>query len=79
MDQLNARESERMNWCLADVASIHGEMPWAKRHGPWNKKKTPLIFPDENPTAARQLSRLPPGRLSIASIRSIASQRRTEC
>jgi hypothetical protein len=41
-----------MNWCLADVAQAHGELPWAKGVGPWNEKKTPLIFPDQNPTGA---------------------------
>jgi type II secretion system protein D len=51
IERINVRESERMNWCLADVAAVHGEMPWAKGTGPWNKNKTPVIFPDADPTA----------------------------
>lgn len=50
VERFNARESERMNWCLADVASLHGELPWAKGMGPWNKTPTPIIFPDQDPT-----------------------------
>jgi general secretion pathway protein D len=50
IEMINAKETERMNWCLADVAQVHGELPWAKGVGPWNEKKTPVIFPDQDPT-----------------------------
>jgi type II secretory pathway component GspD/PulD (secretin) len=50
IEMINAKETERMNWCLADVAEAHGELPWAKGVGPWNKPPTPLIFPDQDPT-----------------------------
>jgi type II secretory pathway component GspD/PulD (secretin) len=50
IERLNARESERMNWCLADVANVHGDVSWAKGSGPWDGKTTPLIFPDQDPT-----------------------------
>jgi len=50
IEMINAKETERMNWCLADVAEAHGELPWAKGVGPWNKLRTPLIFPDQDPT-----------------------------
>lgn len=50
IEWINSRETARMNWCLADVADAHGEVPWAGGEGAWNEKKTPLIFPDEDPT-----------------------------
>jgi type II secretion system protein D len=55
VERLNALESERMNWCLADVASIHGDVSWARGSGPWDRPTTPMIFPDQDPTG-----RVPP-------------------
>jgi general secretion pathway protein D len=49
---LNMRESERMNWCLADVYSIHGDAERFTSAGACNPENTsPLIFPDDNPAA----------------------------
>ncbi|MCE9526647.1 MAG: hypothetical protein K8R36_11400 [Planctomycetales bacterium] len=46
---LNQRESERMNWCLADVVNIHGEVPYITSNAAVNSSAAPLIFPDETP------------------------------
>jgi type II secretion system protein D len=56
VDRLNARETERMSWCLADVANVHGELPWAKGTGPFNRKPSAMIFPDENPTGREPIA-----------------------
>lgn len=46
---LGSRESQRMNWCLADVANLHGEVPFAGSRGPYDGTQSPIIFPDEQP------------------------------
>jgi type II secretion system protein D len=43
----NQRESERMSWCLADVANIHGEVPYITGNAGVNQHESPLIFPDD--------------------------------
>jgi general secretion pathway protein D len=43
----NQRESERMSWCLADVANIHGEVPYITGNAGVNAHASPLIFPDD--------------------------------
>lgn len=50
IERINAIESERMNWCLADVANVHGDVSWARGSGPWDNRTTPMIFPDQDPT-----------------------------
>lgn len=47
---LGSRESQRMNWCLADVANLHGEVPFAGSRGPYDGTQSPIIFPDEQPS-----------------------------
>lgn len=50
IDWINARESERMSWCVADIVNIHG--PVAMGGNPaFNAGPTPLIFPDLQPGA----------------------------
>jgi type II secretion system protein D len=48
IEAINAREAERMNWCLADVADVHGIIPGA--NGMVKSVSTQTIFPDANPT-----------------------------
>ena len=43
----NQRESERMSWCLADVANLHGEVPYITGNAAVNQQSSPLIFPDD--------------------------------
>jgi general secretion pathway protein D len=45
---LNMRESERMHWCLADVANIHGNAQHFTSSGDAGIN-TPTIFPDVTP------------------------------
>lgn len=59
---LNMRESERLHWCLADVANIHGQAQnFTSSADPG--LQTPVIFPDETPTPEGLVSpeNLPPG------------------
>jgi general secretion pathway protein D len=46
----NARESERMSWCLADLVNIHGPVGMGG-HPAYNLEGPPLIFPDLTPAA----------------------------
>lgn len=59
---LNMRESERMHWCLADVANIHGQAQnFTSSADPG--LQTPVIFPAETPTPEGLVApeSLPPG------------------
>lgn len=45
---LNTRESQRLHWCLADVANLHGQAQnFTSSMDPG--LQTPVIFPDEDP------------------------------
>lgn len=45
---LNMRESQRMHWCLADVANVHGQAQnFTSSADPG--LQTPVIYPDETP------------------------------
>lgn len=45
---LNMRESERLHWCLADVANVHGQAQnFTSSADPG--LQTPVIYPDETP------------------------------
>lgn len=45
---LNMRESERLHWCLADVANVHGQAQHFTSSGD-SGISTPTIYPDETP------------------------------
>jgi general secretion pathway protein D len=51
IDWINARESERMSWCVADIVNIHGPVQLGGNPA-FNAGPTPLIFPDMDPSAA---------------------------
>jgi type II secretion system protein D len=46
----NARESERMSWCIADLVNIHGPVGLSGNPA-FNMAPSDLIFPDLDPTA----------------------------
>jgi len=48
IDWINARESERMSWCVADLVNIHGPVPLGGNPA-FNSGPTPVIFPDLQP------------------------------
>jgi len=50
IDWINARETERMSWCVADIVNIHGPVP-VSGNPAFNSGGTPLIFPDLQPGA----------------------------
>jgi type II secretion system protein D len=50
IDWINARESERMSWCVADIVNIHGPVPMSGNPA-FNSDPTPLIYPDLQPGA----------------------------
>lgn len=50
IEWINARESERMSWCVADIVNIHGPVTMAGNPA-FNSAGTPLIFPDMQPGA----------------------------
>lgn len=61
---LSQRESERMSWCLADVANVHGEVPYITSNAAGLGPTSPLIFPDENPSMPEEV--VPPPFPGIA-------------
>jgi len=48
IDWINAREGQRMSWCLADLVNIHGPVPFPG-NPMFNPSPTPLIYPDIDP------------------------------
>ena len=58
---LNQRESERMSWCLADVANVHGEVPYITSNTSGLGPTSPLIFPDEHPGTPEEVPLPAPG------------------
>lgn len=48
IEWMNARESERMSWCIADVVNIHGPVGMSGNPA-FNGMESPLIFPDVTP------------------------------
>lgn len=45
LNWLKQTESERMSWCLADVAEIDGDRGYARGYGKWGSMNTNRIFP----------------------------------
>jgi general secretion pathway protein D len=53
---LNARETERMSWCIADIVNIHGPVQGTLSGNPgYNMPPSDVIFPDIDPTAPTPL------------------------
>jgi type II secretion system protein D len=53
IDWINARESERMSWCVADVVNIHGPVP-VNSHSIFGDYGPPIIYPDGQPGSPTQ-------------------------
>ena len=53
IDWINARESERMSWCVADVVNIHGPVP-INSHSIFGDYGPPVIYPDGEPGGPSQ-------------------------
>ncbi|MCA9175609.1 MAG: hypothetical protein KDB14_14090 [Planctomycetales bacterium] len=51
LEWVKQRESERMSWCLADIVEMHGNVGLSGGHGLWGPATSPMIYPDEQPTA----------------------------
>ncbi len=49
-DVIKQVESSRMSWCLADVLNIHGDVGLSGGNGLWGPAKSPVIYPDVQPT-----------------------------
>jgi hypothetical protein len=60
VEWMNQRESERLSWCLSDVANIHGATTLSATQGEWNKSSSPLMFPDSQPTLNETLPAVNP-------------------
>jgi hypothetical protein len=56
---LNARESERMSWCIADIVNIHGPVGMGGNPA-FNAQPSDVIFPDLDPTAPKPTPASPP-------------------
>jgi general secretion pathway protein D len=53
---LNARETARMSWCIADIVNIHGPVQGVLSGNPaFNTHPSDVIFPDIDPTAPATL------------------------
>jgi hypothetical protein len=50
IEWMNIRESERMNWCLADIANIHGANSLSAGANRGINPQSPIIFPDTDPS-----------------------------
>jgi hypothetical protein len=48
VEWMNARETERMSWCVADIVNIHGPVNISGNPA-FNSGPTPLIYPDLHP------------------------------
>ncbi len=49
-DWLKQTESDRMSWCLADVVEMHGPAGLSPGYGLWGPTRSPVIYPDADPT-----------------------------
>ncbi len=63
---LNARESERMSWCIADLVNIHGPVGLGGNPA-FNVHASDVIFPDLDPTAPGPTPATPPGTIPPGS------------
>ena len=59
---LNARESERMSWCIADIVNIHGPVGLSGNPA-FNMHSSDVIFPDLDPAAPGQTPATEPGTM----------------
>lgn len=50
LEMIKQVESSRMSWCLADVLNIHGDVGLSEGNGLWGPAKSPVIYPDLQPT-----------------------------
>lgn len=50
---LNAVESERMSWCLADVVNLHGDVGLRGNNNLFCCDNVPVIYPDLDPTGSQ--------------------------
>jgi hypothetical protein len=55
----NARESERMSWCIADIVNIHGPVN-VSGNPAFNMPPSDVIFPDLTPTGPQPTPATPP-------------------
>ena len=54
LDAVNAMESGRMSWCLADLVEMHGDVGLDKGNGLWGiPDNCPTIYPDRDPSGKR--------------------------
>ncbi len=51
LDMIKQVESSRMSWCLADILNIYGDAGLSPGNGLWGPASSPVIYPDESPTA----------------------------
>ena len=49
VDTINALESARMSWCMADVVNVTGVNTLSPGYGLWGAACSPVIYPDVNP------------------------------
>ncbi|MCA9132634.1 MAG: hypothetical protein KDA45_05755, partial [Planctomycetales bacterium] len=64
---LKTVETSRMSWCLADVLNIHGDVGLSGGNGLWGPAKSPVIYPDLQPTVIEDRS-MPPAEGPLPSI-----------
>ena len=57
---LSQRESERLTWCVADVANMHGEVPYLTGNPTVPGNAPPLIFPDDTTPRPEDVPPPPP-------------------
>lgn len=53
IDWINARETERMSWCVADIVNIHGPVPY-NSHSIFGEHGPPVIYPDGEPGGTQE-------------------------
>lgn len=61
-------ESSRMSWCLADVLNIHGDTGLSGGNGLWGPAKSPVIYPDLQPTVIQDRAMPPANRMLAPEI-----------
>lgn len=60
-ERLKQTEAARMNWCLADVEGIHGDLGVRQRKDEWADSETKVVHPDLEPIPAPQANPAPSG------------------
>lgn len=67
-EMLKQVESSRMSWCLADILNMHGDVGLSGGNGLWGPARSPVIYPDLQPTIIYEPGMVPNGTIPLEEI-----------